>query len=569
MPKSTSRRSLAGVSGGRHSPIMKNSLPIAALALVTAMPLAAQSRDPVHAPRGMVATSQLLASAAGREVLAQGGNAVDAAVAAAAVLAVVEPHMTGIGGDMFALVWSAGERRLVALRSSGRAGAGMTREAILARGHTAVPDRGPEPVTVPGALAGWDALVRRYGTRSLGELLQPAIRIADSGFAVTPIIARQWAGNVAVLRRDAGARHTFLVDGVRAPAAGEWFRNPDLAATLRQVAAEGPAALYGGSLGARVVERLGPLGGFLTLADLRAHEVEWVEPISAPYRGYRLWELPPPNQGIAALMMLRLLEPYDLAALGHNSAPYLHRLIEAKKLAFADLARYVGDERAMTVGAPALLDDEYLAGRRRLLDTTRAMARIEPGSPATASETIYLTTADSAGNMVSFINSLYEEFGSGIVVPGTGFALQDRGAGFSLEPGLPNTVAPGKRPRHTLIPAFVTRRTPTGEEPWMSFGVMGGAMQPQGHVQVLLDLVLFGMNPQQAADAPRFRHYDGLRVALEEGMPPGVREALAALGHQVETLHPDAAGGAQLIRRDGTGWVAGSDRRKDGGALGW
>ena len=257
MPKSTSRRSLAGVSGGRHSPIMKNSLPIAALALVTAMPLAAQSRDPVHAPRGMVATSQLLASAAGREVLAQGGNAVDAAVAAAAVLAVVEPHMTGIGGDMFALVWSAGERRLVALRSSGRAGAGMTREAILARGHTAVPDRGPEPVTVPGALAGWDALVRRYGTRSLGELLQPAIRIADSGFAVTPIIARQWAGNVAVLRRDAGARHTFLVDGVRAPAAGEWFRNPDLAATLRQVAAEGPAALYGGSLGARVVERLG------------------------------------------------------------------------------------------------------------------------------------------------------------------------------------------------------------------------------------------------------------------------------------------------------------------------
>ena len=548
---------------------MKNFLPIAVLCLMPVTPLPAQSRSPVHAARGVVATSQHLASEAGREVLARGGNAVDAAVAAAAVLAVVEPHMTGLGGDMFALVWVAREHRLVAVRSSGRAGAGMTREAILARGHTVVPDRGPEPVTVPGALAGWDALVRRYGTRPLGELLAPAIRIADSGFAVTPIIARQWAGQVAVLRRDAGARHTFLVDGDRAPAAGEWFRNPDLAATLRQVAAEGPGTLYGGSLGARVVARLAQLGGFLTLDDLRAHEVEWVTPISAPYRGYRLWELPPPNQGIAALMMLRLLEPYDLAALGHNSAPYLHRLIEAKKLAFADLARYVGDELAMTVGAPALLDDAYLAGRRRLLDTTRAMAWTEPGTPATASETIYLTTADSAGNMVSFINSLYEEFGSGIVVPGTGFMLQDRGAGFTLEPGLPNTVAPGKRPRHTLIPAFVTRTTAAGEEPWMSFGVMGGAMQPQGHVQVLLDLVLFGMDPQQAADAPRFRHYDGVRVGLEEGMPAGVREALAALGHQVETLHPDNAGGAQLIIREGTGYVAGSDRRKDGGAEGW
>ncbi|MFN8645836.1 MAG: gamma-glutamyltransferase [Gemmatimonadales bacterium] len=548
---------------------MNNSLPIAVLSLMTVTPLHAQARPPVPAAHGVVATSQRLASEAGREVLARGGNAVDAAVAAAAVLAVVEPHMTGIGGDMFALVWWAPERRLVALRSSGRAGAGMTREAILARGHTTVPDRGPEPVTVPGALAGWDALVRRYGTRPLAELLQPAIRIADSGFAVTPNIARQWAGNAAVLRRDAGARHTFLVDGVRAPAAGEWFRNPDLAATLRQVAAAGPATLYGGDLGARLVERLGQLGGFLTLEDLRSHEVEWVAPISAPYRGYRLWELPPPNQGIAALMMLRLLEPYDLAALGHNSAPYLHRLIEAKKLAFADLARYVGDERAMKVGVAALLGDDYLAGRRRLLDTTRAMERTEPGNPATASETIYLTTADSAGNMVSFINSLYEEFGSGIVVPGTGFALQDRGAGFSLEPGLPNTVAPGKRPRHTLIPAFVTRSTPAGDEPWLSFGVMGGAMQPQGHVQVLLDLVLFGMDPQQAADAPRFRHYDGLRVGLEEGMPAGVREALAALGHEVETLHPDNAGGAQLILREGAGYLAGSDRRKDGGAAGW
>lgn len=551
-----------------HSHIMKTFLPIPVLLMAAS--LSAQSRAAVHAPRGAVATSQVLASAAGREVLARGGNAMDAAVAAAAVLAVVEPHMTGLGGDMFALVWVEREHRLVALRSTGRAGAGMTREAILARGFSSIPERGPEPVTVPGALAGWDALVRRYGTRPLAELLQPAIAIAESGFAVTPNIARQWAGNAAVLARDAGARHTFLVDGHRAPAAGEWFRNPDLAATLRQVAAEGPGTFYGGALGERIVGRLAQLGGFLTLDDLRAHQVEWTEPISADYHGYRLWELPPPNQGVAALEMLRLLAPYDLASLGQNSAPYLHRLIEAKKLAFADLNRWVGDPDAMTIDPRTLLSEDYIARRRAMLDTTAAANLVGPGTPATASETIYLTTADSAGNMVSFINSLYEEFGSGIVVPGTGFALQDRGAGFTLEAGFPNTVAPGKRPRHTLIPAFVTRLTPEGEVPWMSFGVMGGAMQPQGHVQVLLNLVLFGMDPQQAADAPRFRHYDGRRVALEAGMPDGTVAGLERMGHEVMVLHPDNAGGAQIIIRDGSGgYVAGSDRRKDGGVAAW
>ncbi len=551
-----------------HSHIMKTFLPIPVLLMAAS--LSAQSRAAVHAPRGAVATSQVLASAAGREVLARGGNAMDAAVAAAAVLAVVEPHMTGLGGDMFALVWVEREHRLVALRSTGRAGAGMTREAILARGFRSIPERGPEPVTVPGALAGWEALVRRYGTRPLAELLQPAIAIAESGFAVTPNIARQWAGNAAVLARDAGARHTFLVDGQRAPAAGEWFRNPDLAATLRQVAAEGPGVFYGGALGQRLVARLAQLGGFLTLDDLRAHQVEWTAPISADYHGYRLWELPPPNQGVAALEMLQLLAPYDLASLGQNSAPYLHRLIEAKKLAFADLNRWVGDPDAMTIDPRALLSEDYIARRRALLDTTMAADRVGPGTPATASETIYLTTADSAGNMVSFINSLYEEFGSGIVVPGTGFALQDRGAGFTLEAGFPNTVAPGKRPRHTLIPAFVTRLTPEGEVPWMSFGVMGGAMQPQGHVQVLLNLVLFGMDPQQAADAPRFRHYDGRRVALEAGMPDGTVAGLERMGHEVMVLHPDTAGGAQIIIRDGSGgYVAGSDRRKDGGVAAW
>lgn len=532
-------------------------------------PTTLAGRSPVYAPHGVIATSQPLASAAGLAVLERGGNAVDAAVTAAAVLNLVEPHMTGIGGDMFAILWSAKDGKLIGLNASGRSGAGMTRQALVARGRNVVPDYGAEPITVPGALSGWAALLERYGTITLAEALAPAIRLAEEGFPVSPVIARQWAAETELLLKDEGARATFLVDGARAPREGEWFRNPDLARSFRTIAKQGPAVLYGGELGRRIVDRVQALGGFLTLDDLKRHRVDWVEPISVPFRGYRLWELPPNNQGVAALEMLRILEPYDLAALGHNSAPYLHRLIEAKKLAFADLAAYVGDPAAMTVPVSRLLSDGFIAERRSRLDTTRAAALVGPGPDASASETIYLTAADSAGNMVSFINSLYEHFGSGVVVPGTGFALQDRGAGFTLEPGMPNTVAPGKKPRHTLIPGFVTRTTPAGEEPWMSFGVMGGAMQPQGHVQVLLNLLVFGMNAQQAADAPRFRHFEGLRVGLELPISDSVRAALAAMGHEVVELAPGSAGGAQLIIRRERGWVAGSDPRKDGAAMGY
>src|SRR5213076_29148 len=323
----------------------------------------------------------------------------------------------------------------------------------------------------------------------------------------------------------------FLVDGARAPRAGEWFKNPDLARTLRLIAEQGPGALYGGELGRRVVDRVRALGGYLTLDDLAVHRPEWVEPISVPFRGYRVWELPPNSQGVAALEMLKILEPYDLKALGHNSAAYLHLLIEAKKLAYADLAQYVGEPTAMGVPAAHFLTDGYAASRRALIDPARAADRPAPGKPETASETIYLTVADSSGNMVSFINSLYDAFGSGVVVPGTGFALQDRGAGFALELGLPNTVAPGKRPFHTIIPAFVTRPDAGGvEQPWMSFGVMGGSMQPQGHVQVLLNLLVFGMDLQDAVDAPRFRHLDGRRVALETPIGDEARHALVDLG---------------------------------------
>jgi gamma-glutamyltranspeptidase / glutathione hydrolase len=526
-------------------------------------------RSTVYAPHGVIATSQPLATAAGLDVLQHGGNAIDAAVTAAAVLNLVEPHMTGIGGDMFALFWSAKEKKLVALNASGRSGSLMTRDELARRGHTSVPLFGAEPITVPGALSGWDALLTRYGTRTLAQVLAPAIRLAEEGFPVTPIIAGQWAGAVERLVKDEGARATYLIDGIRAPRAGEWFRNPDLAASFRLIAKEGAKALYGGELGRKIVERVRALGGYLTLEDLANQKAEWVTPISTTFRGKTVWELPPNNQGIAVLEMLKILEPYDLKAMGHNSPAYLHHLIEAKKLAYADLARWVGDPAAMTVDVKRLVDPKFIAARRALLDERHAAERPEPGDAATASETIYLAVADSAGNMVSFINSNYEEFGSAVVAPGTGFVLQDRGAGFTMQPGLPNTVGPNKRPFHTLIPGFVTTPGPDGEEPWMAFGVMGGAIQPQGHVQVLLNLLEFGMDLQDAIDAARFRHFDGLRVGLEAPVPDSVRRALEAMGHRVVPLAPGSAGGGQAVMRLAKGWAAASDPRKDGMAAGW
>src|SRR2546425_5119975 len=532
-------------------------------------PTSLAHRSTVYAPHGMIATSQPLATAAGLAVLQRGGNAVDAAVTAAAVLNVVEPPMTGIGGDVFAIVWSAQDHKLYGLNASGRSGSLMTSAALLAKGHTTMPQESVEDITVPGALSGWDALLRRFGSVTLAQALRPAIAYAEGGFPVTPIIAAEWATQVSKLRNDEGARTTYLVDDGRAPQAGEWFRNPDLARSLRLIAEQGIGALYGGELGRRIAERVRALGGYLTVDDLGKHRPEWVEPIAATFKGYRVWELPPNGQGVATLEMLKILEPYDLKALGHNSAAYLHLLIEAKKLAYADIARYVGDPTAMTLPVANLLTDAYAASRRALLDPSRAADRPAPGKPLTASETIYLTVADSAGNMVSFINSLYDLFGSGVVVPGTGFALQDRGAGFTLEPDLPNTVAPGKRPFHTIIPAFVTRPDGRGgDAPWLSVGVMGGSMQPQGHVQLLLNLIVFGMDLQDAIDAARFRHLEGRRVALEAPIAETVRRALAALGHELTPEADVAFGGAQAIMRLPRGYAGGSDPRKDGMAAG-
>jgi gamma-glutamyltranspeptidase/glutathione hydrolase len=554
---------------------------LASLALL-AVPVAASAQRPltmagrsvVYAPHGVVATSQPLATTAGLAVLQKGGNAIDAAVTAAATLAVVEPMMTGVGGDMFALVWIAKEHRLVALNASGRAGSLMSREELVRRGRARMPQRGIETVTVPGALAGWQTLLSKYGTITLAQAVQPAIHYADEGFVVTPIIANDWAGQADVLARDEGARATFLVDG-KPPKAGDWFRNPDMARTLRQIAAEGPNALYGGTLGRRIVARVKELGGFITLDDLKKNQPTWVTPISTTFKGYRVWELPPNNQGIAALEMLRILDAYDLKAMGHDSPAYLHHLIEAKKLAYADLAKYVGDADHLTMPAERMLSDAFVAERRSHLDAHHAANRVEAGPAQTASETIYLTVADSAGNMVSFINSLFDEFGSGVVVPGTGFALHDRGAGFTMDEGLPNTVAPGKRPFHTLIPAFVTKPGPNatpdgrGDEPYMSFGLMGGAMQAQGHVQFLLNLLVFGMDVQQAIDAPRFRHLNGLSVALEPAIGDSVRSALAAMGHEIADERRTAFGGAQAIIKLPRGYAAGSDPRKDGHAAGY
>lgn len=530
----------------------------------------------VYAPNAVVASSQPLASQAGLAVLQRGGNAVDAAVTAAAVLSVVEPYMTGIGGDMFALVWLEQEQRLVGINGSGYAGALMTLDKMGDRRR--VPDEGAESVTLPGALAGWAQLLATHGTISLAEALAPAIALAEQGFPLSASIADEWAMYKTDLSWDAGARATFLIDGQRTPKAGEWFRNPDYADTLKLIAAQGPAVLYGGELGDRIATRLQQLGGFLTLEDFARYQAEWVEPISVSYKGYRVWELPPNGQGIAALAMLKILEPFDLAAMQHNSADYLHHLIEAKKLAYADLEHFVGDPAFMQVSPAQLLSDQLIAKRRQLIDGKQAMLRADPEPSLTTSETTYLSVADSKGNMVSFINSLAGSFGSRIVVPGTGFALQNRGVGLSVQPGRVNTVAPGKRPFHTIIPGFVTKVDAQGQQkPWLSFGIVGGAQQPQAHVQLLLNMIEFGMDVQQAIDAPRFRHWEDNRVSFEQGIADSTVAQLMARGHASQhpfeaTLqsffrgnHPGLIfGGGQAVQRAEKGYVAGSDSRRDG-----
>lgn len=509
----------------------------------------------------MVATSQPLASEAALRVLREGGNAVDAAITAAAVLNVVEPMMTGIGGDMFALLFMQTDGHPVGLNGSGWAGSKARLEAVGASG----PLRGIQAVTVPGAVSGWYLLHKRYGRLPMARLLESAVEYAEAGFPVSPVVAAGWALVETELRRDPAATRTFLPLG-RAPRPGEIFRNPDLGRSLRTLAEGGRDAFYSGGLARRIVETSDHLGGFLTLEDFAEYEAEWVEPLSTGYRGYDVFQMPPNTQGLVVLEMLNILEGFDLADLGHNSAEYLHRLVEAKRLAFADRETFVADPAAARLPVAELISKEYAARRRGQIDLRHARRASFPATPM-ESDTVCLSVVDGERNAVSFINSLYFGFGSGIVADGTGIALHNRGSGFSLVAGHRNSLAARKRPFHTLIPGMVVRNG----APWLAFGVMGGDMQAQGHVQVLTNLIDFGMGPQTAGDAPRVRHFEGEGVALESAIGDPVRQALARMGHTILETPPAGFGGYQGILIDPETDVlwGGSDHRKDGLALGW
>ncbi len=541
------------------------------------------TRSVVMARQGAIATSQPLASAAGLAVLQSGGNAIDAAVTAAAVLAVVEPTMNGIGGDLFALVFNGRTTSLTGLNASGRAGSGATPEAFAARGLSEVPVRGPLAVTVPGVVDGWNELLKRHGTITLAQALAPAVAYARDGYAVSEIIAQQWIEAEPVLTQDPAAAAVFLPGG-RAPRAGEVFKNPKLAATLETIARTGRDAFYRGPIAKAIAADLERRGGFVTAADLAAHQSDWVTPITTTYRGYDVFEMPPNTQGIVALEMLNILEGFDLKALGHNSAEYLHLVVEAKRIAFADRNAYVADPGAVPDGViRTLLSKEYAASRRREIDPARAARDFAPGTMPSGGagnldaprhddvneghdrgDTVYLVAADGRGNVISLIQSLYESFGAGIVAGDTGIVLHDRGAGFRLDAGHPDRVAPGKRPMHTLVPGMVMK----GGRPWLGFGVMGGDMQPQGHVQVLANLIDFGMNVQEAGEAARIRHMAG-GVAVESAISAAARQGLIARGHKV-IERPGAFGGFQgILINPATGvLMAGSDPRKDGLAIG-
>ena len=527
-------------------------------------PDAKLGRSPILATRGMVATSQPLAAAAGLRVLQEGGNAIDAAIATAAVLNVVEPMMAGIGGDLFALVYDVDSQKLYGLNATGRAGALASAQKLRERGFERIPYDDILAVTVPGALDGWELLQSRFGSRPLAELLDPAIFYAESGFPVSEIIATDWELSVPKLARHPDSASTYLVDG-RAPRHGEIFKSPDLGRTFRLIAENGPDVFYRGELARRIVDFVQAEGGFLTSEDLANHHGDWVEPISTPYRGATVYQIPPNSQGFVALEMLNILEGFDLSKLGHNSAEYFHRMIEAKKLAFADRDRYLADPEKVRVPLEKLISKEYAAERRRLIDSERAATEVAPGI-IDSTETVYLTVVDEKRNVVSFIYSVFDDFGSGRVVPGTGIALQNRGAGFSLEPGHPNEMAPGKRALHTNMPGMVFKNG----KPWISYGVMGGDMQPQGHAQVLSSIIDFGMNVQQAGEAPRFRHFSEGAVAFESGVDIDVLQALIQKGHRPMTRMA-VYGGYQAIEIDWENGVliGGSDPRKDGCALGY
>jgi gamma-glutamyltranspeptidase / glutathione hydrolase len=534
-------------------------------------------RSPVFGKRGMVAASQPLAVAAGLEILSQGGSAADAAVATAAALNVTEPTSTGIGGDCFALFYDAATKQVSALNGSGRAPACLTlerlrREGFLENQDGELPPFHPYTITVPGAAAGWADLSERHGRIPLAQVLAPAVRLAEQGFPVAPLTSYFWQRGAERQLKNAAGGLELTLSG-RAPHPGEIFRNPGLARTFQRLAEGGKAAFYQGEIAEAIARVVQESGGCLSIDDLAAHNSTWVDPISINYRGIRVWECPPNGQGLAALLALNILEGYQVSATQPLTAERLHLQIEAMRLAFADTRWYVSDPAFNPAPLDALLSKEYAAERRKLIDPKRASLNQVHGTPASSSDTVYLSVVDSDGNACSFINSNYMGFGTGIVPSGWGFSLQNRGHNFSLAPEHPNALAPGKRPYHTIIPAMATRQS--DQTLYACLGVMGGFMQPQGHLQVLSGLVDDELDPQAALDRPRFCIEDGTaggRIALEEGIPPAVFEQLVGMGHNLYAVNGYERAifgrGQVILRHPETGVLqAGSDPRADGCAM--
>lgn len=533
------------------------------------------TRSEVIAPHGMAATSQPLATQAALDILKKGGSAVDAAIAANALLGLVEPTGNGIGGDLYAIVWDAETQKLYGLNASGRSPYDLSLEYFLENGYESIPAYGPLPVSVPGCVDGWFSLHGKFGRLPMSEILAPAIDYAEHGFPVSELIAYYWRRSVPRLSEYPGFNETFTIDG-RAPRKGEMFRNPRLGKTLRTLATHGRDAFYQGEIAKEMVDYLQANGGFLTLRDMQDHTSTWVEPVSTNYRGYDVWQLPPNGQGIAVLQLLNILEQHDLASYGFGSVEHVHAFVEAKKLVFEDRAEYYADMDFSDIPVAQLISKDYASKRARLIDMKRSQDSVEAGNPALEEgDTIYLSTADKDGNMVSLIQSNYRGMGSGMTPGDLGFILQDRGELFSLEPGHRNVYAPHKRPFHTIIPGFVTK----DGKPYMSFGVMGGATQPQGQAQIIVNMIDFGMNLQEAGDAPRILHSgssqptghvmtDGGTVYLETGFPYETHRELVKMGHRLG-VNVGSFGGYQAILWDGNVYYGASESRKDGQAAGY
>jgi len=536
------------------------------------------TRSEVIALNGMVATSHPLAAQIGLDVLKNGGNAVDAAIATSAAMGLMEPTSCGIGGDLFAIVYEAKTKKLHGLNASGPAPKRATLEYFAGKKLTSVPERGPLSWSVPGFVEGWSQLQRKFGTRPLKELLVPAIRYAEDGVPVPAVIAGYWKASERVLGKDPGLTEAFLRNG-KAPFVGDVFKNPHLAKSYRLIAEHGRDAFYAGDITKAILKLSNDAGGLFSAEDFSDYKSEWIDPVSTNYRGYDVWEMPPPGQGIAALQMLNMMERFDIEKLGPNSPDYWHVLIEAKKLAFADRAKYYTDPRFSDVPTTKLLSKEYATARAKLIDPAKSGVDVAAGDALVGkADTIYLTVVDRDRNCVSLIQSNYNGFGSGLSAPGTGFGLQNRGCLFSLDPKHANKLEPGKRPFHTIIPAMVTK----DGEPFFCYGVMGGDMQPQGHVQVLVNLLEFGMNVQAAGDAPRIEHtgsatptgqaeaVNGGTVLIEPGISEEIAKVLIQRGHVVKRTKTNSGGyqGILIDRKKGT-LHGGTESRKDGSAVGY